>query len=167
MLTQKTLKDNLTYNYLTGEFKWLISPCGKVKIGSTAGYILTSGYGRIMLQGGNYAIHRLVWLYTYGEFPSGVIDHIDGNPSNNKLENLRECSRQQNQKNMRKARNNTSGYKGVSWNIKAKKWLAKAKLAGKNYYLGVFEKVEDAAKAYADFTKKHHGEFYRDTVVVA
>ena len=87
------------------------------------------------------------------------IDHIDGNPLNNKIENLRECTHQQNHFNERKPKNNTSGIKGVSFHKPTKKWRATVFLNYKQHYLGLFKDIKEAEKACIEFRNKHHGEF--------
>lgn len=108
----------------------------------------------------NYKAHRLIFLLHHGYLPK-IIDHIDGNPHNNKIENLREATCGQNLMNAKIRKNNTSGHKGVSFLKKQKKWLAQADLNKKHYYLGVFETKEEAINAASEFRKQHFKEFYR------
>lgn len=89
------------------------------------------------------------------------VDHIDGNGLNNRRSNLRTATNSENQKNRGPSRANRSGMKGVSWHAGIKKWQASIKVDGKDKYLGVFENLEDAHKAYCDASKKFHGQFAR------
>lgn len=89
------------------------------------------------------------------------VDHIDGNSLNNRRSNLRLCTQLQNNQNAPKNKRNTSGYKGVHWNIGEKKWVAHIRVNQKKVRLGSFGNVEDAAKAYAEASRKYHGEFGR------
>lgn len=92
--------------------------------------------------------------------PKGVIvDHIDGNPLNNQRSNLRLCNKSQNGMNRGKQNDNTSGYKGVSWLVNNKKWMAKIQVNTKQIYIGSFNLPEEAAIAYNEMAIKHHGEF--------
>lgn len=90
-----------------------------------------------------------------------VIDHIDGNPLNNKKNNLRACSNSENIKNVGKYTNNTSGFKGVSWHAHVKKFHAQIGNNKQKIHLGYFDLAKDAAKAYNDAALKYHGEFAR------
>jgi hypothetical protein len=83
-------------------FYWRVSTGRRVKAGSTAGTLHKRGYTHIQINGNKFLAHRLVWFVTYGKFPVGVIDHVDGNPSNNRIENLRDVTRKVNQQNRKK-----------------------------------------------------------------
>lgn len=113
-------------------------------------------------QGKTYYLHRLVWLYHHGYTPA-MIDHIDGDPSNNRIENLRECTNAQNQYNGPRKCHNRSGCKGVVFHPKCprKPWQAKIAKAGRVFSLGYYATLEEAAAAYAAGAAKHAGEFAR------
>jgi len=87
------------------------------------------------------------------------VDHIDGNGSNNRRENLRLASHAENRRNSRKYDNNTSGHKGAYWRKRELKWMAQISVSGKDIYLGYFDDIEDAAAAYREAAVKHYGEF--------
>lgn len=94
-------------------------------------------------------LHRVLWALTYGSWPEGEIDHIDGNRQNNRIENLRLVSRSENQRNQKRNRNNSSGYTGVSWYKPYAKWRATISTGGgRSKHLGYFDDVVDAAKAW-------------------
>jgi len=94
--------------------------------------------------------------------PDGYeVDHIDGDGLNNRRSNLRLASRAENQKNRARPVSNSSGVKGVTWDAARGKWLAQIGSANKHHYLGRFDKIEDAAAAYAAASAKFHGEFGR------
>ncbi len=82
-------------------------------------------------------MHRLAWLYMYGEWPVGDIDHINGIRDDNRLINLRSVSRQENLRNRRTGRNNTSGVMGVNWDKSLGKWRSSIGIGGKTKHLGV------------------------------
>lgn len=159
MLTQGILKEHLNYDEETGNFTRKKICSNYIKVGQVAGSINDSGYIIICLLGKRYRAHHLAWLYMYGKFPEKHIDHKDLNKTNNKISNLREASKRDNALNTTKRIDNKSGYKGVSWNKNHSKWVAKTKLNGKYITLGLFHDLLEAAKAYADFAKIHHGEF--------
>jgi len=94
--------------------------------------------------------------------PDGIdTDHINGNKLDNRKENLRFCNGSQNMANQGKLSNNTSGYKGVTWDKLNKKWKSQIKVYGINIHLGRFINVEDAANAYKEAAIKYFGEFAR------
>lgn len=162
-LTQQELKEGLKYDPTTGVFVWEAVFGRRTKIGSAAGSQSYNDRWVIRYKGNLYYAHRLAWLYVYGEFPESMIDHIDGNPLNNRIQNLRVCTSKENQKNQGIPKHNTSGFKGVSKFRRDNKWQAQARLEGKDVYLGLFNTPEEASEAYNTFAKQHHGEFYRDT----
>jgi hypothetical protein len=91
--------------------------------------------------------HRVSWAIHYGEWPGQVIDHIDGDPANNRIENLRDVSRSQNQRNMKMRKDNTSGVVGVCWDKRARKWQASITLDGRTKGIGNFKSKADAIAA--------------------
>jgi hypothetical protein len=160
MLTQKQLKELLSYDPDTGLFTWLVNRPAGVKAGDQAGHLnKKDGYWTIKVLGKQYAAHRLAWFYSYGHWPIDL-DHKDRVRSNNSLLNLREATPTQNGKNTGMRPSNTSGFKGVTWNRKCGKWQAQAKLSGESHHLGLFDCAEMASRAYEEFCKAHHGEFY-------
>ena len=161
MLTQAELKKMLTYNPETGDFTWVTAPAQSVKVGEIAGSKDTYGYHKIALQRKTYKAHRLAWLYMYGEFPSSPIDHINGVRHDNRIENLRAVTAQQNQQNQKRFKHNTSGVTGVHWHAKAAKWHARIFAGGKRIHLGAFdslplaEAARKAAEAKYNFHTNH------------
>lgn len=94
--------------------------------------------------------------------PKGFLtDHRNGDTLDNTRKNLRTATNAQNQRNSPVYRNNTSGFKGVSWATKAKKWIGHIRVNGKNKTLGYFTDKLDAAKAYNQAAREYHGEFAR------
>ena len=155
-LSHEELKNILHYNPEIGLFSWLIKPSDKIKIGSIAGSVDKDGYVIITLNSKKYRAHRLIWFYVYGKWPVNEIDHINRIPSDNRIINLREVTDQENQFNRGKQKNNTSGYKGVSWNKQNKKWLANIRVNRKTIYLGYFDDILEASEAYRKAKEKYH-----------
>lgn len=93
------------------------------------------------------------------------VDHIDGNGLNNQKSNLRISSPKENNRNRRLNKNNSSGYKGVSFDKKSKKWVAYIKINYKHITLGRFDTKETAAKAYNDAALLYHKEFAKINVI--
>ena len=104
---------------------WWIKPTNRrIKIGQQFGTRHIYGYRQGSLKGKRYKEHRLIWLYHYGEWPKECIDHINGIRDDNRIENLREATNQQNQFNRKSEKDSSSQYKGVSWCKLSKKWRA-------------------------------------------
>ena len=163
-LNQTTLKQLLDYDPLTGDFKWKVKIKGCVMPGDIAGCIDGQGYRVIRIFNKNRKAHRLAWLYMHGDYPT-VIDHVDRNRSNNSFSNLRIATRRENTINRSSLSKNASGYTGVSWHSKAKKWESSVTIKGKRIYLGVFSDPYEAAKARERFCVENLGEFYSSDLV--
>jgi len=144
MITQERLKELLHYDPDTGVFRWKVNR-GGVKAGDVAGSIDGHGYLRIRMDGKIYSAHRLAWLYVYGEFPPNLIDHINGVITDNRISNLRPASRKQNGENLSLRPKNISGYRGVYWHKRLRKWRATVRHSYREYYLGYFDTAEEAA----------------------
>lgn len=156
-MTQEELKKALRYDPETGLFVWLRSFRGKKK--ADAGYIDLYGYRNIRCHGPLYKAHRLAWLYIYGEWPSGEIDHINGVPGDNRIANLRIATRSQQNANNKLRCNNTTGFKGVS-RVNGR-FGAYVRINKKSTYLGTFDTAEEAHKAYVDAAREAYGLYAR------
>lgn len=118
-----------------------------------------AGYRVGGLDGRNWLAHRIIWAMSVGSDPEIEIDHINGVPDDNRVENLRLARRVDNARNVRVGARNTSGFKGVSWNRSCMKWSAHIRAGGKSKYLGLFESAEDAHAAYVLAASRFYGEF--------
>lgn len=159
ILTQARLKELLHYDPDTGIFTWKVARAGRwVKVpGAIAGTKMARGYTAISVDGWRESCHRLAFLYMNGQLPSGDVDHINRNRTDNRWANLRDVSRSVNMQNRVKAnKNSTSGFLGVSWSKTAKKFEACIKIDGKKKYLGLFEGAEEAHQAYLKAKRKYH-----------
>ena len=153
------LKQSLEYNPETGKFHWKAVRSRRIKIGDIAGTVDSStGYHRIAFEGKKYKSHRLAWLFTYGKWPEGVIDHVDGNKLNNRIENLRDVDQSVNMQNQRKVQvsNKTSCHLGVSFYEARGKFIAQIQLGGKQKHLGYFLTQEEASAAYLAAKRELH-----------
>lgn len=115
----------------------------------------------VKIAGRQYKLHRIAWLLAYGGWPDGQLDHVDGNPLNNALTNLRLATNQQNQFNRGLSRANTSGFKGVCWDKPRGRWRAQLCREGRSVFFGHYSTPEEAAAAYADGAKLYAKEFAR------
>jgi hypothetical protein len=88
-----------------------------------------------------------------------MVDHVDGNPLNNRRSNLRFCTHAQNMKNRKVHRSNKLGVKGV--HLAGKRYRAEIKVDGQRYGLGSFLTLAEAAAAYKTASARFHGEFAR------
>jgi len=139
----------LSYDKDTGVLTWKERVAIRVMIGKPAGSLNNYGYIKVTLKGKQYMAHRLAWLLHTGQWPRQVIDHINGNPSDNRIINLRDISHADNLMNTTKPTKNKSGYRGVSWqgwNNNA--WKARIGSNGKKVFLGYFKTPELAHAAY-------------------
>ena len=158
ILTQKRLKECLSYDPETGVFLWKVSLNSLSRVGAIAGRIC-NGQRQIGLDYELYSAANLAWLYMTGELPENFIDHIDRNGDNNKFTNLREATRTQNAHNRRAFKNGTSGYKGVTAAGKSGRWRSQITINKVFHSPGVFNLKESAALAYDLAAHEHFGEF--------
>jgi hypothetical protein len=159
MLTQTELQRLFHYSPDTGIFTRLVA-ISTTRAGDVAGYTHTiSGYHRIKINNRKFLTHRLVWLYVYGFFPPNEIDHINGVRNDNRLTNLRLATRTENMRNISKNSKNKTGFKGVSFNEKTKKYSVKITVDGKEVYIGKILTLKGAVNAYRNLALKHYGEF--------
>lgn len=158
-ITAHHLRAVLEYTPETGLFIWRFDIVGRhMRAGAIAGHHdAATGYVAIRIKGRLYRAHRLAWLYMTGEWPVAHIDHIDGNPANNRFENLRQATNQENMWNRRRpvARSKT-GVLGVTMNRHGSRYVAHIKINGKKTRLGSFMTAEEAHAAYVDAKRKYH-----------
>jgi hypothetical protein len=149
-LTQQRLRELLSYDPDTGNFIGLVTR-GKRSTGRIAGGPDPEGYIQIRIDYVTYRAHRLVWLYVYGRWPVGQIDHRNGVTSDNRLSNLREATPAQNSQNRKRCSTNTSGFTGVHWHARKRRWGARIGTKTLGYFRSAEEAnaVRVAAKAAA------------------
>lgn len=156
---QEVLHSLLDYDPTTGHFTWK-------KSGNAAGSRWKTPWGeyrRISINGRNYWAHRIAWVFFYGTSIEGAsIDHIDGNPSNNAIANLRIATSAQQRHNSRAVMGSRTGLKGVRAPRSAgARWEALIKVSGKTIRLGQFNTPEEAHAAYCQAAQFHFGEYAR------
>lgn len=148
MLTQARVRELFDYNPETGDLirKVRVSG-GRAEVGTVAGWMMREGYKAVKVDGKAYKVHRLVWFYHHGYFPEHQIDHINRNPSDNRIENLREVSPSCNMRNQKARDVNSSGVTGVYWHKCTGRWSASISISKHLQHLGIFDTILDAAKA--------------------
>lgn len=155
VITAERLREVLAYNPETGVFKWTINPSRAVSAGAVAGNKDVRGYIIIGIDRCRYRAHRLAWLYMTHSFPPEEIDHINGDPSDNRWINLRAASRGENACN-RRGKNKLKGVFSFR-----RKWRAQIRCEGIIHYLGDFDCPAAAYFSYIVASDKLHGEFAR------
>lgn len=118
-------------------------------------------YAEGRVNGLRVRMHQLICKASTGK----VVDHINGNPLDNRRNNLRACTQSENLMNIKNARKHTSQFKGVGWHKQHKKWRAFIRTLGKMQHLGLFNKEEEAARAYNEAAQKYFGEFANLNVI--
>ena len=132
----------------------------KVKIGDEIGSLSASEYLRTKINYEEHYIHKIIFLMHHGYTPQ-IVDHIDGDRTNNKIQNLRAVNLSQNQHNRTKSANNTSGFKNVSWCKRTKKWQVTLAMSNKAMAFGRFNDIELADLVAQEARDKYHQQFAR------
>lgn len=148
------------FDHKDGHLYWkkVMHPNKQYLVGKEAGSIHPTGYRYVTWMNKSHKIHRLIFLLAYGYLPK-EIDHINGNRQDNRLENLREVTRSQNQFNKSMCKNNTSGYRGVSWHNKSKAWQVRVMKNEKNIMLGYYKDLELAGLVATEARNLYHGKY--------
>jgi len=153
-LTADRLRELLHYDPETGVFTRRLKR-GGYAAGSRVGYTAPDGRVLVSVDNKNFRAHRLVWLYVHGEWPSNDVDHINGDPSDNRLCNLRDVPHMVNLQNrVRPTRANRHGLIGVTKNHD--RFMAQIKIDGRRVYIGTYDTPEEASAAYLEAKRKHH-----------
>jgi hypothetical protein len=159
-LTQADVRQLFDYDPCSGQLIWKMTRGSRAKKGAVAGSLGGHRYITVRINGTLYYVHRIIWLWHYGQWPEAT-DHMDCNKLNNKIENLRSANPSQNQCNQLIRADNKSGVKGVRWNKGKRKWQARVQLQWKDYWLGLFDEFEQAVVAVKNARHALHGEFAR------
>jgi hypothetical protein len=152
------VREIFQYDPLTGLFTWKAKTAKNVIVGKRAGWLTDQGYVVIHVLGKRFKAHSIAWLYMTGTAPAHIIDHIDGNPANNRFDNLREATLSQNQYN--RTRRRTKNLKGVRPYNNTGKWKSYIRVGGKQHSLGVYDTPEEAHKAYCSKALELYGPFF-------
>lgn len=142
-----------------GHLVWNVDRYARKVKGTIAGWKSSdsrhkTSYINVRIDGRVYKAHRIIWFMNYGFWPE-YIDHVDGDGTNNRIENLRNVSMPENMKNRPRQCNNTSGVTGVSFVRRFGKWKASISIDGKKKTIGYYSSFDDAVKARLDNEIKH------------
>ena len=157
MLTQEEAlklfeyKDGVLYNKVQRH---------RAKAGDAVGSPMKKGHLRCHIKNELYLVHRIIYLMHHGYMPE-FVDHINGNPQDNRIVNLREATSSQNAHNQRLRSTNSSGVKGVCWYPRYGMWRGQIVVKGATVHVGYFKDISEAAEAVRVAREKHHGEFTR------
>ena len=151
MISFDLVFSRLNYDHVTGYFTWkervISKPTditwNKRHANNLAGSSDGKGYLKISIDNKKYYSHRLAWLYFYGSPPEFTIDHINGNCSDNRIKNLRDVPHKINMRNMRRNKNNKSGYTGIWFNKKSNTWCANLSTE----WVGSYQTLNDAVSS--------------------
>lgn len=155
LITQERLKNLLHYNPDTGVFTRR-NTFRNLTAGSVVGCVGAGGYMQCSLDNKMYKMHRLAWLYVHGRWPADQIDHINHNVTDNRILNLREVSCAENHQNRARRTKNSSGYLGVGWHKRDKRWQVHIEVNGKRHHIGYYTQLPDAIAARKAAELKYH-----------
>lgn len=162
-MKQETLKRPLTADRLRHLFSYdendgaLIRRCrvSSAPAGAVLGYARKDGYLHAVIDYRFYLLHRLVWLYVKGEWPTKQVDHINGIKDDNRIENLRDVSNAENNQNIYRATHiSKTGLRGVFPH--GSKWIAQIGVEGKTLHIGTFASTQEAHAAYCAAKQQLH-----------
>lgn len=155
--TVERLRELLSYDPETGILRWRVSRSRSLP-GDIAGTLHYEGYIRILVDYTKYQAHHVAWAMHYGEWPSGMLDHINRNRADNRIANLRPATRKQNAYNQLPSKRNKLGLKGVSMR-ESGRFCATIGINGRRRSLGTYSTKEEAARAYNEAALRAFGEF--------
>jgi HNH endonuclease len=156
-ISVEKIKELFDYFPLSGLLIWKANTGKRNRIGMVAGCIKDTGYVRIQLEKRMLLAHRVAWAIYYGEWPSAFIDHINSKREDNRIENLRSVTHQQNTMNSSVRSHNSTGFKGVQKQKYG--FCARIVFQGRCIRLGYFKTPEEAHQAYEVAAKNYHDEF--------
>lgn len=147
------------FEYRDGVLYWKEPPktSRKLKKSTIAGFNSTQGYKKVTFNKETYYIHQIVFLMHHGYIPE-IVDHIDRNPSNNRIENLRASNKSLNACNSKLRSDNSSGHRGVAWSKVSKKWQVYLHLKNRYKHLGLFNDFELACLVADESRRLYYGE---------
>lgn len=146
------------FEYSNGSLYRKVRTANCVYEGDKAGFKRNDGYRQIKVDQKPYLEHQIVFIMHYGYKPN-IIDHINGNKSDNRIENLREVSFNQNAHNVKRKSNNTTGIKNVSYSKRHKSWIVRVQANKIRKLIGIFDNLELAELVSIEARNKYHKEY--------
>lgn len=122
--------------------------------GKVMGFTMANGYRAMLIYGKQYYVHRIAFAIAHGRWPTALIDHINGDPSDNRLSNLREATSRENSRNRARSADH-----GATFYRRYGKWRASVSVDGRQKHLGYFATKDEALAARVLAEKQHYGEF--------
>ena len=156
MIDQETVKKLFHYDAKSGMLLWRNGNGRNVKPWQEAKSLNNCGYYAVKIQGKDYRVHRIIWLYVNGKFPDRYIDHKNRIRNDNRLCNLRDVNTTDNAQNISLPSHNKSGYIGVSWIKSHNSWTVYVKVDKKNKWLGYYKNLDDAIAARKAGEKQYY-----------
>ena len=160
IITQEFLHEYFAYEDGKLFYNKKITINSRHKIGNEVGYSTSNKYKSVVIFQKRYYLHRLIFLYHHGHLPK-ILDHIDGNILNNKIENLRSCTQQQNTFNSKHKNNSKTGIKNICWNKTKNKYEVFLSVNQKSKYFGSYNDIDYAIFIANAMRHKYHKEFNR------
>jgi hypothetical protein len=148
------------FEYKDGDLYWKNSQRPSFN-GKKAGYDNGSGYKKLNIDGKQYYAHRIIYLMQHGVMPD-LLDHIDGDTTNNRIENLRPANTSQNMMNSAKTKNSISGCRNVFYSKERNNYAVYITINKKAKYFGAYDDVELASLVADEARRKYHGEFFSE-----
>ena len=161
------IRENLRYDPETGYLWWTNPSENSVRtpksLNKPVGYTHSEGYLHFSFKLSSKKVwlfsHRVAWFLYYGSWPKDMLDHINGIRWDNRIENLREATNEQNARNQRSHKDSLSQHKGACWDKQNQKWKARIMVSGKQKSLGSYASEEEAARAYDKAAREQFGDY--------
>ena len=154
------IEDQLEADFSLGKLFWKVRKRGPgAAIGKEAGTLRDNGYYQVHIDGKFYRRSHIIWYLYCGYLPPQEIDHINRDPSDDRIENLRLSSSSMNKANQKKRSDNKSGHRGVHFRQDRNKWVAQIAYDSKRVTLGTYDSIDEAITAYQEASLKYHREY--------
>ena len=163
MISASVLREELEYVPETGEAWWRKGKPGRIKE-KPVGTVASNGYLVVRIDYKLYLLHRVIYQMHHGDLTDEIqVDHVDGNPVNNRIENLRKATQSQNAWNSKAQYDKKhSELKGVTWHAGKAKWMARVRAGGRSEFVGYFDTDKAAHEAYCVRASVVHGDFFNN-----
>jgi len=142
--TMERVRELFNYDASTGKLIRKIHASNNAKAGSIVGWENADGYLNVRVDRVVYKVHQIVWLHVHGAWPAGVVDHINRNKTDNRIENLRDTTVQVNNINKGARKDSKTGVPNVTWRARDRRFYVACRRNGKQNYGGSFASLEEA-----------------------